>query len=149
LRSQSRSAVGWILAPALIAALWLPGGAAADPKTGQSPHCKRYCMAVEPREAPEGSVFRFEGRGWKPRKRVQVVYGVYCRPDEVCIDIAYVAHVRTDRRGRFTFRARAGQAQAGDRDRNIHSGSGFTFSQRAVTRKPRYRVILPECGDCG
>jgi hypothetical protein len=57
--------------------------------------------------------------------------------------------VRTDRRGRFTFRARAGQAQAGDRDRNINSGSGFTFSQRAVTRKPRYRVILPECGDCG
>jgi hypothetical protein len=31
----------------------------------------------------------------------------------------------------------------------IRSGSGFTFSQRTVTRRPRYRVILPECGDCG
>jgi hypothetical protein len=143
LRSQSRSAVGWILAPALIAALWLPGGAAAAPKTGQSPHCKRYCMAVEPREGPEGSVFRFEGRGWLPRKRVTVIYGAYCRPDEACPAIAYVGHIRTNRRGRFTFRARAGQARAGDGERNIHSGSGFEFSQRTVTRKPRYRVILP------
>jgi hypothetical protein len=106
-------------------------------------------MAVEPHEAPEGSVFRFEGRGWRPRKRVQVVYGVYCRPGEVCIRIAYVAHVRTDGRGRFTFRARAGEAQAGDRERKIVSGAGFMFSQRTVTRRPRYRVIVPECGDCG
>jgi hypothetical protein len=106
-------------------------------------------MAVEPHEAPEGSVFRFEGRGWKPRKRVQVVYGVYCRPGEVCIRIAYVAHVRTDGRGRFTFRARAGEAQAGDRERKIVSGAGFMFSQRTVTRRPRYQVIVPECGDCG
>jgi hypothetical protein len=106
-------------------------------------------MAVEPHEAPEGSVFRLEGRGWKPRKRVEVVYGVYCRPEEACIEIAYFAHVRTDRRGRFTFRARAGQPRAGDEDRKIRSGSGFTFSQRTVTRKPHYRVILPECSDCG
>jgi len=105
-------------------------------------------MAVEPQEGPEGSVFRVKGRGWRPQKRVEVTYGVYCRPDEVCIAIAYFAHVRTDRRGRFTFRARAGQAQAGDRERRIVSGSGFTFSQRTVTRKPRYRVVLA-CGDCG
>jgi hypothetical protein len=129
--------------------LALPAGASANQKTGQSPHCKRYCMAVEPREGREGSVFRFEGRGWKPRRHVQVIYGVYCRPDEPCIDIAYFARVRTDRRGRFTFRARAGDARAGDKDRKIVSGSGFEFSQRTVTRKPRYRVILPECGDCG
>jgi hypothetical protein len=106
-------------------------------------------MAVVPHEASEGSVFRFEGRGWRPRKRVEVVYGVYCRPGEFCIMIAYSAHVRTDRCGRFTFRARAGEAQPDDRDRKIVSGSGFTFSQRTITRKPRYRVILPECGDCG
>jgi len=106
-------------------------------------------MTVEPREAQEGKVFRFEGRGWQSRKRVEVVFGVYCRPEEVCIAIAYFAHVRTDRHGRFTFRARAGEAQAGDRERKIHSGSGFMFSQRTVTRKPRYRVLLPECGDCG
>jgi len=106
-------------------------------------------MAVVPQEAPEGSVFRFEGRDWRPRTRVRVIYGVYCRPEQVCIDVAYFAHVRTDRRGRFTFRARAGEAQAGDRERKIVSGSGFSFSQRTVTRKPRYRVIVPECGDCG
>jgi hypothetical protein len=117
LRSQSRSAVGWILAPALIGALWLPGGAAAAPKTGQSPHCKRYCMAVEPQEGPEGSVFRFEGRGWEAAGASRS--------------------------------ARAGEAQAGDRERKIVSGAGFMFSQRTVTRKPRYRVIVPECGDCG
>jgi len=111
-------------------------------------------MAVEPHAGPEGSVFRFEGRGWRPQRRVEVVYGVYCRPDEVCIEVAYFAHVRTDRHGRFSFRARAGQAHAGDSDHKIVSGSGFTFSQRTashrtITRKPRYRVILPECGDCG
>lgn len=138
-----------ILGLALAAVLAFPTGAAADPKTGQSPECKRFCMSVEPRQGPEGSVFRFEGRGWRPQRRVEVVYGVYCRPDAVCIEIAYIARVRTDRRGRFTFRARAGQAQAGDRDRKIHSGSGFTFSQGTVTRKPRYRVIVPDCGDCG
>ena len=129
-----------ILGLALAALLSFPTAAAAAPKTGQSPDCKRFCMSVEPRQGPEGSVFRIQGRGWQPRKRVEVVYGVYCRPDEACIEIAYFARVRTDRRGRFTFRARAGQPQAGDEDRKIRSGSGFTFSQRTVTRKPRYRV---------
>jgi hypothetical protein len=146
LRSQRRSAVGWILAPALIAALWLPAAEAAGPKTGQSPDCKRYCMAVEPREGPEGSVFRIRGRVWRPNRLVRVFYGVYCPPDAACIDIAYF--------GRFTFRVRAGQAQPGDDDRNIHAGGGFEFSQRTashrtITRKPRYEVIVPECGDCG
>jgi len=138
-----------ILGLALAAVLAFPSAAAAAPKTGQSPDCKRFCMSVEPRQGREGSVFRLEGRGWRPQKRVSVVYGVYCPPEAACIEIAYFARVRTDRRGRFTFRVRAGQAQAGDRDRKIHSGSGFTFSQGTVTRKPRYGVILPECGDCG
>jgi hypothetical protein len=129
--------------------MWLPGGAAADPKTGQSPHCKRFCMGVEPREALEGSVFRINGRGWRPHRRVEVVHGVYCRPDQACIAIAYFAHLRTNRSGGFSFRVRAGQAQPSDSDHHITSGSGFTFSQGTVTRKPRYRVILPECGDCG
>jgi hypothetical protein len=141
LRSQSRSAVGWILAPALFAALWLPGAAAAAPKTGQSPHCKRYCMAVEPREGPEGSVFRISGRAWRPNRPVRVFYGVYCPPGAVCIEIAYSARVRTDRHGRFRFRVRAGEPQSGDDERNIHAGGDFTFSQRSITRKPRYRVI--------
>jgi hypothetical protein len=151
LRSQSRSQVGWILAPACLAALWLPGGAAADPKTGQSPDCKRFCMSVEPRQGPEGSVFRIKGRGWRPQKRVEVYYGVYCPPDAACIAIAYFAHLRTNRYGRFAFRVRAGQPQPGDRDRKITSGSDFTFSQwlakpsesHLVRRAPRYRVILP------
>jgi hypothetical protein len=88
-------------------------------------------------------VFRLEGRGWLRRKRVTVVYGPYCRPDEACPAIAYIGHIRTTRRGRFTFRVRAGRAQPGDKERNIHPGSAFRFSQRTVTRAPRYRVIVP------
>ena len=140
-----------VLALTLAAALSLPAAAAADVRTGQSPDCKRFCMSVEPREGPEGSVFRISGRGWRPDRRVDVVYGVYCRPDQACIAIAYVAHLRTDSRGGFRFRVRAGEARPGDRDRRIHSGSGFTFSQwlgrpndsRLVQRRPRYRVVLP------
>lgn len=140
-----------ILVLALAAVLALPAAAAADVRTGQSPDCKRFCMSVEPREGPEGSVFRISGRGWRPNKRVEVVYGVYCRPDQACIAIAYIVHLRTNSRGGFRFRVRAGEAQPGDRDRRIHSGSGFTFTQwlgrpndsRLVQRRPRYRVILP------
>jgi hypothetical protein len=136
---------------ALAAVLLLPAGAAAAIKTGQSPDCKRFCMSVEPREGPEGSVFRIKGRAWRPNRRVEVVYGVYCRPDMACIAIAYIARLRTNNSGGFTFRVRAGQAQPGDRDRKITSGSGFTFSQwlgtpnqsHLVRRRPRYQVILP------
>jgi hypothetical protein len=146
-----------ILVLALAAGLSLPTGALADPKTGQSPDCKRFCMSVEPRQGPEGSVFRIKGRGWRPGRRVEVVYGVYCRPDQACIAIAYVTHLRTNRRGGFSFRVRAGQAQPGDRDRRIAPGSGFTFSQwlgkpnesHLVQRRPRYQVILPPGCDCG
>ena len=88
-------------------------------------------------------MFRIRGRGWRPHRRVEVVYGVYCRPDQACIAIAYIAHLKTNRRGGFSFRVRAGQAEPGDKERRITSGSGFTFSQRKVTRKPNYRVILP------
>ncbi len=35
--------------------------------------CKRYCMTVEPREGPEGSVFRFEGHRWRANRRVSVI----------------------------------------------------------------------------
>jgi hypothetical protein len=149
LRSQSRSAVGWILAPALIAALWLPGGAAADPKTGQSPHCKRFCMMVEPHEGPEGSVFRFEGRGWLGNRKVTVTLGPYCRPDDACPAIAQIITLSTNAKGRFVLKLRAGQAHPGDQAAGIRSGGGPSFSQRTVTRRPRYRVIVPECGDCG
>ena len=136
---------------ALAAALWLVGGAAAAPKTGQSPDCRRFCMSVEPREGPEGSVFRISGRGWRAGRRVEIVYGVYCRPKEACIAIAYLAHLRTNLRGGFSFRVRAGEPRPGDRDRGIVAGSGFTFSQwlgkpnesHLVQRRPRYRVVLP------
>jgi hypothetical protein len=151
LRSQSRSAVGWILAPALIAALLLPGTAVAATKTGQSPDCKRFCMSVEPREGPEGSVFRFTGRGWRPNRRVRITFGAYCRPGEACIAILYFVAVQTNAKGRYTFRLRAGAEQAGDRERGILSGERPNFRQRAgrpghrrtVSRAPRYRVILP------
>jgi len=132
--------------------LLLPGGAAAAIKTGQSPDCERFCMSVEPRQGPEGSVFRIRGRGWRPSRRVEIVYGVYCRPGQACVAIAYLAHLRTNSRGGFSFRVRAGQSQTGDDDRKIASGRGFTFSQwrgkpndsRLVQRRPRYQVILPQ-----
>jgi hypothetical protein len=133
-------------------ALWLPAGAAAAPKTGQSPDCKRFCMSVEPREGPEGSVFRFTGRGWRPNRRVRATFGAYCRPDEACIAIAYIVRLYADRTGRFAFRLRAGAARPGDHAKGIHSGARPSFAQRVVipgrrsrtvTRQPRYRVILP------
>jgi hypothetical protein len=144
-----KAAVGTALA--LAAVLWLPGGAAAAYKTGQSPDCKRFCMSVEPREAPEGSVFRFTGRGWRPNRRVRVSFGAYCRPDEACIAVLYTALLMTGSRGRFSFRLRAGQERAGDEERGIRSGGQPTFQQRVgrpgyrrtVSRRPRYRVILP------
>ena len=58
---------------ALAALLALPAGAAAAIKTGQSPDCRRFCMSVEPRQAPEGSVFRIKGRAWRPNRGVEVV----------------------------------------------------------------------------
>jgi hypothetical protein len=131
----------------LAAGAALPAGAAAKVKTGQSPECTRFCMSVEPREGPEGSVFRFRGHGWRPNGRVAATYGVYCRPNEACIEIAYIVRLRTDRRGRFAFRLRAGDDQPDDAERGIHAGDDPTFSQRTrtrtVSRTPRYRVIMP------
>jgi hypothetical protein len=109
-------------------------------------------MTVEPREGPEGSVFRFEGRRWRPNGRVRTTFGAYCRPDEACIAILYIGTLRTDARGRFSFRLRGGQEQPGDAERGIVSGGHPSFSQRVgtpghvrrVIRAPRYRVILPD-----
>jgi hypothetical protein len=110
-------------------------------------------MSVKPREGPEGSVFRFRGRGWRPNRRVSANFGVYCRPGEACIDILYTVRLKTDATGRFVFRLRAGQEQPGDHAKQISSGGRPSFAQRVVspgrrsrtvTRQPRYRVILPD-----
>jgi hypothetical protein len=124
--------------------------AAVAAATGQSPECERFCMTVEPRRGPEGSVFVFRGRAWRSERRVRVWYGPYCRPDEACPAIAYLGRLRTNERGRFTFRLRAGASRRGDTARRIHSGSNPTFSQRArgrtVSRSPDYEVTLPPSG---
>jgi hypothetical protein len=130
-------------------AVVLAGPALATAETGQSPGCKRFCMSVEPRAAPEGSVFRFEGRGWRPNRQVTATFGAYCRPSEACIAIAYVAQLKTNDRGRFVFLLRAGRERQGDDRRRIRSGGAPTFSQRrpggrSVSRAPRYQVILPD-----
>jgi hypothetical protein len=105
-------------------------------------------MKVTPREAPEGTVFSFTGRGWRPNRRVTAVFGAYCRPGEACIAIAYIARLRTDDEGRFRFRLRAGPERKTDEERGIRAGGKPTFSQRArtriVRRKPHYRVIVPQ-----
>jgi hypothetical protein len=119
--------------------------------TGQSPDCERFCMAVRPAEAPEGSVFTFRGRHWRPNRRVRVTFGAYCRPGDACPAIGYLQLLRTNGRGRFVFRLRAGAEQDGDREAGIRSGGRPTFQQRVgrgagartVSRSPRYRVILP------
>jgi hypothetical protein len=124
---------------------------AAAALTGQSPDCEHFCISVRPAEGPEGSVFVFKGRHWRPDRRVTVTYGPYCRPDDACPAIAYVGRLRTGERGGFTFRLRAGAAQDGDVEHGIHSGGPPGFSQRmgrgdrsrTVSRSPRYRVILP------
>ena len=136
------------LAVALAGLALVPGVAAAA--TGQSPDCRRFCMSVEPRTGPEGSVFRFTGRDWRPNRRVTVYFGPYCRPDEACPAIAFVGRLRTDDCGRFAFKLRAGTARRGDAERRIASGGRPTFSQRigerTVSRSPRYRVIVDDGG---
>jgi hypothetical protein len=127
---------------------------AAAAMTGQSPDCERFCMSVKPARGPEGSVFTFKGRRWRPNRRVTVTFGPYCRPDEACPAIAYLGRLRTGGHGGFTFRLRAGAEQDGDLEHGIHSGSGPSFSQRVgrrdrnrlVNRSPRYRVIVPAGG---
>jgi hypothetical protein len=131
---------------AALAVLALSAGAAVA-ATGQSPDCRRYCMSVEPRSGPEGSVFRFTGRGWRPERLVRVNFGAYCRPDQACIDILYTALLPTDGSGRFTFRLRAGRERPRDAGRGIRSGGRPTFLRRVrgvtVSRRPRYTVVLP------
>jgi hypothetical protein len=100
-------------------------------------------VTVEPPEGPEGSVFVLRGRGWRPDRRLRATFGVYCRPGEACIRIAYIVRLRTDHRGRFVFRQRAGHERPGDEERGTHSGGAPTFTQRSVSRSPRYRVTVP------
>jgi hypothetical protein len=130
-----------------LSGLAVAAGTAVAAPTGQSPDCRRFCMSVEPRSGPEGSVFRIEGRRWRPERRVTVYFGPYCRPDEACPAIAYIGRLRTNERGRFTFKLRAGTERAGDVERRIVSGGRPLFTQqvgdREVSRAPRYRVTIP------
>lgn len=105
-------------------------------------------MSVHPHEGPEGSVFTFKGRGWRPNRRVTATFGVYCPPGQACIDIAYIARLHTGPHGGFIFRLRAGQEQPGDAAAGIRAGGHPTFSQkrrdgRLVRRSPRYHVVAP------
>ena len=98
------------------------------------------------------TVFRFEGRGWRPRALVTVSFGPYCEPLEPCPAIAQLVRFRTNRRGGFAFRFRDGDPQSGDAERHIHAGShGPVFEQRVgkrphrrlVTRRPEYTATPP------
>jgi hypothetical protein len=51
--------------------------------------------------------------------------------------------------GSSTERGRRGAYRSSSLRASDDRDCGFAFSQRTVTRRPRYRVILPECGDCG
>jgi hypothetical protein len=124
---------------------------AAAALTGQSPDCEHFCMTVTPTPVSEGRIVTFTGRHWRPNRRVRISFGAYCRPDDACPDILYLAHVKTTDRGRFVLRLRAGPEQGRDEGTGLRSGSRPTFNQRArihgkartVSRSPRYRVLIP------
>jgi hypothetical protein len=133
---------------ALACALALVACGAAVAATGQSPHCRGYCIEVEPASGPEGSVFVFRGTKWRPERRVRVNFGAYCRPGEACPAIGFTGLIRTNERGRFTFRLRAdGDWMDDDADTRVPSGGHPSFQQRArgrtITRTPRYEVTIP------
>ena len=134
------------IATACAIALVAPGVAVAA--TGQSPHCRGYCIQVDPRTGPEGSVFVFKGTKWRPERPVRINYGAYCRPNEACPAIGFVAFVRTSERGRFTFRLRADGGWMDDTQRTrVPSGGHPTFQPRSrgrtIARTPRYEVTIP------
>jgi hypothetical protein len=99
-------------------------------------------MSVTPASGTvDQTVFRFSGRNWRPNRRVEVFFGPYCAPEQVCPAIAEFVRLRTNSRGGFVFRFREGHAQPGDEGQHIHSGSGVLTFQQIVGRRPHTRYL--------
>jgi hypothetical protein len=108
-------------------------------------------VSVKPKTGPPGTVFVFEGRGWRPHVRVEALYGDYCPAVEgqVCNSVGHSARISPDGRGRFAFRFREGPGEAGGLLPPAAAGGGpVRFEQfvgrdyhsDVVRRTPRYRV---------
>lgn len=125
------------------------GGASGIASRQSDCRSRPHRVSVFPRIGDLGAtVFRFKGRGWRPRRIVEAHFGKFCA-GRSCDDEGRFARVRTYRNGQFSFRFREGPAQRGDEKRNIRSGSGpVTFEQwsgrpfrsKLVRRTPLYRA---------
>jgi hypothetical protein len=107
------------------------------------------CVYVSPDPAQvtkPGTIYVYRGRGWRPKREVQVGYPAYCPPGaKACEDEGLSSRLRTDRRGRFTFRLRLGTRLPSDVPRPAGAGgvndtiqfvqwSGRPALSRLVTR---------------
>jgi hypothetical protein len=113
-----------------------------DASDRKSRCCERYCLEVSPTEGARGTVFRVEGRAWRPRRVVKVVYGPYCEGD--CPDIGKIARVRAGSRGGFVFRFRDGQPRSGDLAAGVVAGNGPPVFEQWSGRPHRSRLVRRE-----
>jgi hypothetical protein len=119
--------------------LALVGAGRAEPRGAKA--CNRYCVSVAPARGTIHTVFRFSGRGWRPRRVVTILHGVYCKPHSVCPAVGVVEHLRSDENGRFLFRFRNGPGPRHPTDipRPSAQGGG-PVSFRQVRRRGRHVV---------
>ena len=119
----------------------------ADPRRDRP--CKRYCVSVSPKEGDQETVFRFAGTGWRPGRLVNATYGTPFCDEQECEGVGKITRVRTDQRGRVSFKFREGPSRSGDRAARISSGNGPVrfeqwkgrpFFSELVRRKPPYEA---------
>jgi hypothetical protein len=58
----------------------------------------------DPELVPDGTLLTFHGQGWRPRGRVEAVFGSYCPPEGFCAGVGRGKRFRADAAGRFEFR---------------------------------------------
>ena len=99
------------------------------------------CVSVTPKRAPAGAVFMFRGTGWRPRVRVEALYGPYCPPRRACRNLGLYVRFRADSDGRFVFRFREGPGSAAGLKPPAAAGSGRVIFEQFAGRPYRSRVI--------
>lgn len=141
-----------ILATAALSLLLLSscGGstsATSSTSTTKARSKPRFQVSVTPKTGDVRTVFVFRGRGWRPRRRVEATYGMYCRPEEACELIGFSTAFETDAHGRFTFRLVNGPGPPRGSRPRAAGGGPVTFEQfirggsgRLIQRTPPYTV---------
>lgn len=139
----------WAFIALAVAGAAVAGSQVAGLSEASSKRCERYCVTVEPRHGDTETIFKFIGRGWRPKQRVFARYGVHCQVSEevACTLAARLERFRTDTRGRFVFRFRnaPGPRHPSDIARPGAQGGGpVAFRQwrgtRLIQRTPGYCV---------